>query len=678
MKEASLSRFHKKPTSKLKLVCSFNGGFDVRPPSNKLRYIGGETRIVSVDRNISFSKLRLTISDICPNIRSFTLRYQLPLTGRSCKDTEDDDDMPLVLIASDDDVKCMVDEYDKLELYGEHARLWVFVCSQIECGSNFRVKKESNEDLLRKTVLKQHLFAKQTKKDYEHQCMDSHLNSQPHFSTLHTRPYGDKILLFNGVGNERLNLLNLRDVNLRVETHDPMELLVGRSSSGLCYGGGSKTGNTGQPSLPSKEAYGCGVVSTCNGFDGKHFNGKGQVLACNINRENIMPWAVNCGSVKTHLPSNCNNQPAGSIYPRKPLYFGDRFSGSCHNGIQNHRLGAYDSGNHRNYPYRVKNHRNNFVEAENYRGVRLDGMVGTCYLGIKPYSNILDQRQSMGLNDSSLLKPSPGLAEHASDGRMSMMAPCLNKDIYPLDIQYGKATFREQGDPVILQYGNSNTLDSHLTCHELCSGVANQSFPTSDTVRIPSSCVREIKPWEDLLTGSEFEENKALYDSLHENIHGMSTNYASNHSDLETEKLLVGSLENANISGPSNEMDHRNGATLSCSLTNGTKNLQGRIASSMDFLCNLSLSSSKEIDTFRNFSVSGNVVSDVLLKSQSKPLDPVDKGLLRAGAVVDESNRVRFSFSQNAAKARRVYVHGEEVQKDLGLCPEGKVLLEEI
>lgn len=66
------------------------------------------------------------------------------------------------------------------------------------------------------------------------------------------------------------------------------------------------------------------------------------------------------------------------------------------------------------------------------------------------------------------------------------------------------------------------------------------------------------------------------------------------------------------------------------------------------------------------------------MKSQSKPLDPVDKGLLSAGAVVDESNRVRFSFSQNAAKARRVYVHGEEVQKDLGLCPEGKVLLEEI
>ncbi|XP_031250730.1 dual specificity protein kinase splB-like [Pistacia vera] len=452
-----------------------------------------------------------------------------------------------------------------------------------------------------------------------------------------------------------------------------MEPLVGRSSSGLCNGGGGKTGNTGQSSLPSKELYDCGVVSVRNGFDGKHFNSKGQVLTSNFNRENIMPWAVNCCSVKTHLPSNCNNQHVGSNYPGKSSYFGDRVSGSCQNGIPNHRFGVYDYRNHRIHPYYMRNHRNNFVEAGNHRGVRLDSTVGTCYLGIKPYSNISEQQQSMGLYDPSLLKLWPGFAEHALEGGASMMASCLNKGIFPFGIQYGKATFREQDAHAILQYGNSNTEESHLAYHDFCNGVVNQSFLSSDAVKIPSSCVRVMEPREDLLTGSEFEKNEALYNTLHVNFHRMSTNYASNCSDLETEKLLVGSLENANISGPSNEMDHRNEAALGRNLTNSTKNLQDGIASSMDLLYNLSLSSSKGIDTPQNSSVSGSVVSDALLKSQPKPLDPVDEGLFSAGLVVDESNRVRSSSSsQNAAKARRVAVHGEEVQKDPGLCPEGK------
>ncbi|XP_030474040.2 uncharacterized protein LOC115691530 [Syzygium oleosum] len=140
MKEPlSLSRLRKKPAAaaatgagvnpsrKLKFVCSFNGALQPRPPSGDLRYVGGETRIVSVDRGgVSFSRLASKIADLCPSIpRSggFSVKYQLlPGAGRA-------GDAPLVSVASNDDVRCMIEEHDKLEARGKHARLWLFVFS---------------------------------------------------------------------------------------------------------------------------------------------------------------------------------------------------------------------------------------------------------------------------------------------------------------------------------------------------------------------------------------------------------------------------------------------------------------------------------------------------------------------------------------------------------------------
>lgn len=144
MKEPpSLSRLRKKPAAasaatggvnpsrKLKLVCSFNGALQPRPPSGDLRYVGGETRIVSVDRGgVSFSRLASKIADLCPSIpRSggFSVKYRL-LAGAG-RAGDGGGDAPLVSVASDDDVRCMIEEHDKLEERGKHARLWVFVFS---------------------------------------------------------------------------------------------------------------------------------------------------------------------------------------------------------------------------------------------------------------------------------------------------------------------------------------------------------------------------------------------------------------------------------------------------------------------------------------------------------------------------------------------------------------------
>ncbi|WCJ29693.1 Protein kinase superfamily protein with octicosapeptide/Phox/Bem1p domain [Euphorbia peplus] len=113
------------PSSRmLRLVCTFNGAFRVRPPSNTLKYTGGEARIVSVERTIGFYNLRSKISDLCPKLRSFSLKYQLSLSG-----CPRDSHTPLHCVASDVDVRRMIYEYEKLELHGKKFRLWIFVCS---------------------------------------------------------------------------------------------------------------------------------------------------------------------------------------------------------------------------------------------------------------------------------------------------------------------------------------------------------------------------------------------------------------------------------------------------------------------------------------------------------------------------------------------------------------------
>ncbi|XP_065851221.1 RAF-like serine/threonine-protein kinase PRAF [Euphorbia lathyris] len=125
MKQPPASRFRLKPTTpalsrKLRLVCTFHGAFYLRPPSNTLKYIGGEARIISVDRNIGFSNLRSNISNLSPKLNSFSLKYQLSVSGTYA---------PLLSVSSDEDVTRMIKDYENLELYGHKIRLWLFVCS---------------------------------------------------------------------------------------------------------------------------------------------------------------------------------------------------------------------------------------------------------------------------------------------------------------------------------------------------------------------------------------------------------------------------------------------------------------------------------------------------------------------------------------------------------------------
>ncbi|XP_020572095.1 uncharacterized protein LOC110018953 [Phalaenopsis equestris] len=90
-----------KPCSTVKFVCSYGGRILPRYPDAKLRYIGGETRVISVDRSVSFSELQAKMGQIC-GWDAVNLRCQLP--------NEDLD--ALVSITSDEDLANLIEEYD--------------------------------------------------------------------------------------------------------------------------------------------------------------------------------------------------------------------------------------------------------------------------------------------------------------------------------------------------------------------------------------------------------------------------------------------------------------------------------------------------------------------------------------------------------------------------------------
>ncbi|XP_054822960.1 uncharacterized protein LOC129321268 [Prosopis cineraria] len=89
------------PKSTLKFLCSYGGKILPRYPDGKLRYIGGHTRVLSVDRSIPFSELLVKLGELCGSA-TVILRCQFP--------TEDLD--ALVSISSDEDLANLIEEYD--------------------------------------------------------------------------------------------------------------------------------------------------------------------------------------------------------------------------------------------------------------------------------------------------------------------------------------------------------------------------------------------------------------------------------------------------------------------------------------------------------------------------------------------------------------------------------------
>ncbi|XP_050272510.1 uncharacterized protein LOC126715771 isoform X2 [Quercus robur] len=107
-------------TTRVKFLCSFLGSILPRPQDGKLRYVGGETRIVCVARDISFEELMGKMRELYDG--AAVLKYQQP----------DEDLDALVSVVNDDDVINMMEEYDKLGSGDGFTRLRIFLFSHPE------------------------------------------------------------------------------------------------------------------------------------------------------------------------------------------------------------------------------------------------------------------------------------------------------------------------------------------------------------------------------------------------------------------------------------------------------------------------------------------------------------------------------------------------------------------
>lgn len=87
---------------KLKFMCSYGGRIYPRPSDGVLRYVGGQTRIISVKRNVSFNDLVQKMVDTFG--QPVVIKYQLP--------GEDLD--ALVSVSCADDLDNMMEEYERL------------------------------------------------------------------------------------------------------------------------------------------------------------------------------------------------------------------------------------------------------------------------------------------------------------------------------------------------------------------------------------------------------------------------------------------------------------------------------------------------------------------------------------------------------------------------------------
>ncbi|XP_074579903.1 uncharacterized protein LOC141836335 [Curcuma longa] len=90
--------------ARLRLMCSYGGRIVPRPSDKSLCYVGGETRMVVVDRHSSLADVSAKLSRNLLGGRSFSLKYQLP--------NEDLDS--LISVATDEDLDNMAEEYERI------------------------------------------------------------------------------------------------------------------------------------------------------------------------------------------------------------------------------------------------------------------------------------------------------------------------------------------------------------------------------------------------------------------------------------------------------------------------------------------------------------------------------------------------------------------------------------
>ncbi|KAJ7955572.1 Serine/threonine-protein kinase EDR1 [Quillaja saponaria] len=118
---------------KMKFLCSFGGRILPRPNDGKLRYVGGETRIISIRKNITWDQLIRKTCAICT--QPHTIKYQLP--GEELD--------ALISVCSDEDLHHSIEEYQELERTEASQRLQIFLISSNEPESPSSIEARANQ-----------------------------------------------------------------------------------------------------------------------------------------------------------------------------------------------------------------------------------------------------------------------------------------------------------------------------------------------------------------------------------------------------------------------------------------------------------------------------------------------------------------------------------------------------
>ncbi|BBG92649.1 PB1 domain-containing protein tyrosine kinase, partial [Prunus dulcis] len=113
---------------KMKFLCSFGGRILPRPNDGKLRYVGGDTRILSIRKGTNLEELMNKTFAICN--QPHTIKYQLP--------GEDLD--ALVSVCSDEDLHHMIEEYLELERTSQRLRIFLVPLNETESPSSVEAR----------------------------------------------------------------------------------------------------------------------------------------------------------------------------------------------------------------------------------------------------------------------------------------------------------------------------------------------------------------------------------------------------------------------------------------------------------------------------------------------------------------------------------------------------------
>ncbi|KAI3675369.1 hypothetical protein L1987_84959 [Smallanthus sonchifolius] len=118
-RDVDLQPWEAHSSTKVKFMCSYGGKIHPRPHDNQLSYVGGETKILAVDRTVKFATVIAKLKALCD--RDVCFKYQLP--------GEDLD--ALISVTNEDDLEHMMHEYDRLnKASNSPAKLRLFLFHQ--------------------------------------------------------------------------------------------------------------------------------------------------------------------------------------------------------------------------------------------------------------------------------------------------------------------------------------------------------------------------------------------------------------------------------------------------------------------------------------------------------------------------------------------------------------------